>query len=148
MSYEIFNPESLGRPSGWSNGLLAPAGGRLLFVAGQTARLEQGRVPAGSFVEQFGQALDNILPVVHDAGGDATDIGRFTIFVADMDAYRDNLQPLGVTYRARMGRHYPAMALVEVARLVDPNALVEIEATAVISPPSNLHDGGDQPLLA
>ena len=143
MSYEIINPDEMGVPSGWNNGMLAPAGGRVLFVAGQTARAEDGRVPEIGFVEQFGQALDAIL-----TGGTASDIGRLTVFVTDVDAYRTNLKPLGTAYRQRMGKHFPAMALLEVKGLVDPNALIEIEATAVIGPPQNLQDGKGRALLA
>lgn len=130
-TYQIINPASLGTPSGWNNGMLAPAGGRVLFVAGQTACEQSGQPPAG-FVEQFGKALENVLAVVREAGGGPEHIGRLTIFVTDLAAYRAGLKPLGDTYRKAMGRHYPAMALVQVAGLVDPRALVEIEATAVI----------------
>lgn len=147
MSYEIVNPDEMGVPSGWNNGMLAPAGGRVLFVAGQTARAENGRVPEIGFVEQFGQALDAILSVVTTAGGTARDIGRLTVFVTDVNAYRTNLKPLGAAYRQRMGKHFPAMALLEVKGLVDPNALLEIEATAVIAPPQNLQDGKSRSLL-
>jgi enamine deaminase RidA (YjgF/YER057c/UK114 family) len=130
-TYQIINPASLGTPTGWNNGMLAPAGGRVLFVAGQTACERSGQPPAG-FVEQFGKALENVLAVVREAGGRPEHIGRLTIFVTDLAAYRAGLKPLGSIYRQAMGRHYPAMALVQVAGLVDPRALVEIEATAVI----------------
>ncbi len=135
MSYQIVNPADLGAPRGWNNGMLAPAGGRVLFVAGQAAAASDGRVPEASFVEQWDRALDRILQVVREAGGAPESIGRFTIYVTDMAAYRSSLKELGAVYRARMGRHYPAMALVAVAALVDPNAMVEIEATAVIADP-------------
>ncbi len=132
MTYEIFNPGALGEPRGWNNGMLAPAGGRVLFVAGQTARDASGRVPDVGFVEQFDQALANVLAVVREAGGAPDHIGRLTVYVTDMDAYRESLASLGPAWRERMGRHYPAMALVEVRSLVDPEALVEIEATAIL----------------
>lgn len=133
MSFEIVNPDALQAPRGWNHGLLASAGGRVLFVAGQTAADASGQVPDGrSFTEQFGAALENVLAVVTDAGGAPAQIGRFTIYVTDMAAYRENLKPLGAVYRRHMGAHYPAMALVEVRGLVDPRALVEIEATAVL----------------
>ncbi|HUP00958.1 MAG TPA: RidA family protein [Gemmatimonadota bacterium] len=132
MTYEIFNPDALGEPRGWNHGMLSPAGGRVLFVAGQTARDATGDVPESGFVEQFGRALDNVLAVVQAAGGAPEHIGRLTVYVTDMSAYRDSLAQLGAVYRTRMGRHYPAMALVEVASLVDPDAHVEIEATAVL----------------
>jgi enamine deaminase RidA (YjgF/YER057c/UK114 family) len=130
--YHIINPASLGTPSGWNNGMLAPAGGRVLFVAGQTAFHRSSQAPSTGFVEQFGRALENVLAVVRETGGGPEHIGRFTIYVTDLAAYRTSLQPLGDIYRRAMGRHYPAMALVQVAGLVDPRALVEIEATAVI----------------
>jgi NAD(P)-dependent dehydrogenase (short-subunit alcohol dehydrogenase family) len=128
----IINPEELGAPRGWNNGMLAQAGGRILFVAGQTARDGSGKVPAADFVSQFDRALGNVLAIVREAGGEPGDIGRFTIYVTDMALYRTSLKPLGIAYRQRMGTHFPAMALVEVKALVDPRALVEIEATAVL----------------
>jgi len=131
-SYQIINPESLGAPKGWNNGMLAPAGGRVLFVAGQTARDASGKVPRLGFVEQFGRALENVLAVVREAGGGPEHIGRLIIYVTEMAAYRASLQPLGEMYRRLMGRHYPAMALVQVSGLVDERAVVEIEATAVV----------------
>lgn len=132
MSFEKINPEELGAPRGWTNGMLAPAGGRVLFVAGQAPSDANGEVAPADFVTQFGLTLDRILVIVRAAGGEPEHIGRMTIFVSDMDAYRDSLRLLGEAYRARMGLHFPAMALVEVGRLVDPNAMVEIEATAVL----------------
>jgi NAD(P)-dependent dehydrogenase (short-subunit alcohol dehydrogenase family) len=130
--FAVINPEQLGAPRGWSNGMLAPAGGRTLFIAGQTARDGSGRVPAADFVSQFDQALGNVLTVLRAAGGEPTDIGRFTIYVTDIASYRASLKLLGEAYRRRMGTHYPAMALVQVTSLVDQQAVVEIEATAVL----------------
>jgi NAD(P)-dependent dehydrogenase (short-subunit alcohol dehydrogenase family)/enamine deaminase RidA (YjgF/YER057c/UK114 family) len=130
--FAIINPEELGAPRGWNNGMLAPAGGRTLFIAGQTARDGSGRVSSADFVAQFDQALGNVLTVLRAAGGEPGHIGRFTIYVTDMAGYRASLKPLGAVYRRRMGTHYPAMALVQVTSLVDPRALVEIEATAVL----------------
>ncbi len=130
--FAIVNPEELGAPRGWNNGMLAQPGGRMLFIAGQTARDASGRVADGGFVAQFDRALGNVLVVLHQAGGEPGDIGRLTIYVSDMAQYRASLEPLGEVYRRRMGSHFPAMALVEVKSLVDPQAVVEIEATAVI----------------
>ena len=130
--FAIVNPAALGAPRGWNNGMLAPAGGRTLFIAGQTGRDGSGKVPPADFVSQFDRALENVLAVLREAGGEPTDIGRFTIYVTDMGQYRGSLKPLGEVYRRRMGTHYPAMALVQVASLVDPQAAVEIEATAVL----------------
>jgi NAD(P)-dependent dehydrogenase (short-subunit alcohol dehydrogenase family) len=128
----IINPEELGAPRGWNHGMLAPAGGRTLFIAGQTARDASGRVPATDFVSQLDRALGHVLAVLRQAGGEPRDIGRFTIYVTDMAQYRASLKPLGEAYRRRMGTHFPAMALVEVKSLVDQQAMVEIEATAVL----------------
>ena len=127
MSFEILNPEPLGRPSGWNNGLLAPAGGRVLFVAGQAAPTASG------LVAQWEAALERVLVVVRAARGGPQDIGRMTVYVTDQAAYLAGRPALGEIHRRLMGKHYPAMALVEVKALVDPGALVEIEATAVIS---------------
>lgn len=132
MTYRVVNPESLGEPRGWNNGLLAEPGGRVLFVAGQTAREANGTIRASGFVPQFARALENVLAVVREAGGAPEDIGRLTVFVTDLGRYRESLKPLGEAYRGLMGRHYPAMAVVEVTGLVDGDALVEIEATAVL----------------
>jgi enamine deaminase RidA (YjgF/YER057c/UK114 family) len=137
MTFDIVNPEILGKPRGWSNGMLAPAGGRMLFIAGQVASDSSGKIPeniSGSFVEQFVRALSNIKTVVEQARGGVEDIGRLTIFVRDVETYLASRKELGAAYRAIMGAHYPAMTLVEVSRLVDPAAMVEIEATAVIAP--------------
>jgi NAD(P)-dependent dehydrogenase (short-subunit alcohol dehydrogenase family)/enamine deaminase RidA (YjgF/YER057c/UK114 family) len=128
----IINPEELGAPRGWNNGMLAQAGGRTLFIAGQTARDVSGQVAAADFVSQFDRALGNVLAVLRQGGGEPGDIGRFTIYVTDMAQYRASLKPLGEVYRRRMGTHFPAMALVEVKSLVDQQAVVEIEATAVL----------------
>lgn len=130
--WDAINPNELGPPKGWTNGMLAPAGGRILLVAGQDAATAEGVVVEESFVAQFDIALAKTLAVVREAGGDATSIGRMTVFVTDLDAYRDGRKAIGEVWRGRMGRHYPAMALVEVSRLVDPLGKVEIEATAVI----------------
>jgi len=133
MIFEIINPEELGEPRGWNNGMLGPSAGRVLFVAGQTARVgESGaELPAG-FVDQFEAAIQNVVMVVRDAGGGPEHLGRLTMYVVDIDAYRNNLKPLGEVYRRHMGKHYPAMALVAVTSLVDPTAQIEIEGTAIL----------------
>ena len=130
--FDIFNPTVLGEPKGWNNGLLAPSNGRVLFVAGQTARGPSGHIESEDFVEQFALALEHVLTVVREAGGEPVHVGRMTIFVTNLKSYKASLAGLGQAYQLRMGRHYPAMALVEVSGLVDDKAVVEIEATAVI----------------
>ena len=132
MSFEIVNPESLGAPKGWNNGMLAPANGRLLFVAGQAGWESSAGGAPPAFVEQFGRALDKVLAVVRAAGGQPADVARLTLYVTHLASYHESLKPLGEAWRKRFGTHYPAMALVEVSGLVDRGALVEIEATAVI----------------
>jgi enamine deaminase RidA (YjgF/YER057c/UK114 family) len=132
MRHEIVNPESLGAPRGWSNGILAPRGGRLLFVAGQAGWESDAPGDPPGFTDQFARALDKVLAVVREAGGEPTDVARLTVYVTDLAAYREARKPLGEVWRARLGRHYPAMALVEVTGLVDRGALLEMEATAVI----------------
>jgi len=132
VTFEILNPESLGAPKGWSNGVLAPQGGRLLFVAGQ-AGWEMGT--AGDpppFAAQFGRALDKVLAVIRAAGGGPENVARMTVYVTDLAAYRASRALLGEQWRTRFGTYYPAMALLEVRGLVDAGAVVEIEATAVI----------------
>ena len=121
---KIINPPDLRKPGGYSHGVVYP-NGRTLFVAGQAA-------PPGSFVEQFGKALAATVSVVREAGGAPEHVGTMTIFVTSIDEYLASLKPLGVAYRKHMGDHYPAMALVQVARLVDPAAKVEIQSTAVL----------------
>jgi enamine deaminase RidA (YjgF/YER057c/UK114 family) len=126
MAYEIINPEAFGaRPSGWNHGMLGPKGGRMLFVAGQI-------VPVGDFVTQWDGALGRVIQVVRAAGGKPEDIGRMVVYLTDRPAYLANLTPLGEVHRRHMGRHYPAMAVVEVKSLVDSKALVEIEAVAIL----------------
>ncbi|MCY3677283.1 MAG: RidA family protein [Gemmatimonadetes bacterium] len=160
MTFEVVNPPALGPPRGWNNGMLAPEGGRVLFVAGQigvTGAGEGGgregagreggdregagreraeprdREAVGSrLARQFGVALANVMRVVEAAGGRVADVGRLTIYVTDMDGYRGSLAEVGAEYRAVFGKHFPAMALVAVTELVDPRAVVEVEATAVI----------------
>lgn len=145
MSFRILNPEPLGEPRGFNHGLLAPAGGRLLFVAGQTARGPDGRIAPGDLVAQFERALERVLRVVRDAGGGPEAIGRMTVYVTDLEAYRGSLLPLGRAWRRHMGRHYPAMTLVEVEGLMDEGALVEIEATAVLGAGGEPESSGREP---
>ncbi len=125
-------PEAWAAPRGYSNGMLAPASGRLLFVAGQVGWDADKRLIPGGFVAQFGQALANVVAVVEAAGGRPENLGRLTIYVTDRTAYLDEIKAVGEAYRAVMSRHFPAMALVEVSALVEAGAEVEIEGTAVI----------------
>jgi enamine deaminase RidA (YjgF/YER057c/UK114 family) len=132
VTFEIVNPRSLGEPKGWSHGIVAPAGGRLLFVAGQAGwETDAAGAPPG-FSDQFARALDKVLTVVREAGGRPEDVARLTIYVTDLAAYESSRKSIGEAWRARMGRFFPAVALLEVKGLVDRGALVEMEATAVL----------------
>jgi len=112
--------------------MLSSAGGEVLFVAGQDATRPDGEIDSDDFTEQFETALAKSVRVVVDAGGSAPDIGRITIYVTDIETYLARRSEIGDAYRKWMGRHFPAMSLVEVSRLVDPRAKVEIEVTAII----------------
>lgn len=126
------NPSDLGAPKGFSHGVLTPPGAALLFVAGQVGWDRHEKLVSDDFVGQFAQALRNIARVVDAAGGTVTQIARLTIYVTDKNDYLADLRSVGQAYREVMGKHFPAMALVEVSALVEPGAKVEIEATAAI----------------
>ena len=132
MTYEHVNPEELGTPPGWNHGMLGPTSARVLFVASQDGSAPTGGVTEPDLVEQFRIALDKAVTVVREAGGGPEDIGRLTVYVTDFEAYRARSDELREAYRALMGRHYPATTIVEVRRLADPGALVELEATALV----------------
>ncbi len=132
MAFTVINPKSLGAPHGYANGMLAEAGGRLLFVAGQIAWNEKQQIVSADFVEQFDRALANVLIVVNEAGGTAAQIARLVIYVTDKHEYRERTREVGERYRTHMGKHFPAMVLVEVRGLLDDRAKVEIEAMAVL----------------
>jgi enamine deaminase RidA (YjgF/YER057c/UK114 family) len=126
------NPKSLGRPRGYSNGQLTSPGARLLFVAGQIGWDEGQRLVGEDFVEQFDRALRNVLEVVREAGGAPTGVARLVVYVTDKREYAARTGEIGERWRALMGRHYPAMALVEVKGLLEDGAKVEIEGVAVL----------------
>jgi enamine deaminase RidA (YjgF/YER057c/UK114 family) len=132
MSLEFINPESLGRPRGYANGVLAPSGGALLFIAGQIGWDEWQRIVSADFVAQFERALANVLTVVREAGGTPEQIARLVIYVTDKEEYRTRQGEIGDCWRKLMGRHFPAMALLEVSALLEDEAKVEIEGIAVI----------------
>jgi enamine deaminase RidA (YjgF/YER057c/UK114 family) len=129
---DVVNPPELGKPHGFAHGLLAPGGGRVLFVAGQTATDSEGRVAPGEFSGQFETALSRVLAVVRAAGGGPEHIARMTVYVTSMQQYRESRSALRSIWQRTIGSHYPAMALVQVTALVDEGATVEIDATAVL----------------
>ena len=133
MTFRIINPESLGAPSGYANGLLTETSGKLLFIAGQIAWDQQHRIVSDDFVKQFDKALGNVVIVVSEAGGTASDIARLIIYVTDKREYLERTREVGERYRKHMGKHFPAMVLVQVASLLDDAAKVEIEGIAVLA---------------
>lgn len=133
MRIQPIQPPSWAQPKGYANGVLVQDPSRFVFTAGQIAwDCEQQLVGEGDFVAQFRQALSNVLTVVGEAGGQAEHMVRLTIYVSDKDAYIAATRELGAVYRELMGGHYPAMALVQVAALIEEGALVEIEGTAAL----------------
>lgn len=139
---QIIAPDGWAAPRGYVNGLVVPAGRRLLVVAGQIGWDAQASLvkPTASadgsvedaFVCQFAQALRNVATVVQTAGGQATDVISLRIYVTDKARYMAHSRAVGAAYRAVFGRHYPTMALVQVADLLEDGALVEIEAMAAL----------------
>jgi len=125
----FLQPPDWPAPKGYANGVTGR--GRIVLVGGQVGWDRQGRFPP-DFVAQVQQALRNILAVLAQAGGGPEHVARLTWYVVDMEEYRGSLRALGPAYRAVMGRHFPAMTLVQVAALVEPEARVEIEATALL----------------
>jgi enamine deaminase RidA (YjgF/YER057c/UK114 family) len=132
MPFKFVNPEMLGKPRGYSNGVLAPAGGSLLFIAGQIGWNGKQQMVSQDFVEQFDRALANLITVVIEAGGTPENIARLVVYVTDKREYRQRTREVGERWRALMGRHFPAMALVEVKSLLEDDAKVEIEGIAVL----------------
>jgi enamine deaminase RidA (YjgF/YER057c/UK114 family) len=133
MKLDTVHPEGWEPPSGYANGIVVPAGSRLLFVAGQIAwDADQVLVGRGDFVAQFRQALANVLAVVDAAGGSPEHLASVTVYVKDKQAYLASTRAIGAAWRELVGRHYPAMALVQVADLLEKDALVEIQAVAAL----------------
>jgi enamine deaminase RidA (YjgF/YER057c/UK114 family) len=125
------NPPELAAPSGFSHAVVA-AGSRLVFLAGQTALGPDGRVGGAGVVEQFERALANLLTALAAAGGGPEHLASLTVYIVDMDDYRAHAAQIGVVWRRLVGRDYPAMAAVGVARLWDAEALVEVQGHAVL----------------
>ena len=130
MSTELVVVDSGPMPKGYANGRIGR--GPVLHVAGQVGWNADGRFAAKDLPGQFAQALDNVIAVVHAARGRTVDIAEMTIYVTDIEAYRQGRKEIGPLWRERMQSHFPAMALVGVAALVEPEALVEIQAVAYL----------------
>jgi enamine deaminase RidA (YjgF/YER057c/UK114 family) len=130
MSARILQPDGWARPSGYSNGMAAR--GTQVFIAGQIGWLPDGRFPSSDLADQVRLALENILAVLKEARGEPRHIVRLTWFVTSRTEYTEQLAKIGAAYRSVMGKHFPAMSVVQVAGLIEAQAKVEIEATAVI----------------
>ncbi len=131
---KILQPPGWAKPKGFSNGIAAT--GKLVFIAGQVGFNSQGLFEEKTFQGQFRQTLKNILAVLAEAGGRPEHIVRMTWYIVDKREYLGAIKEVGIAYRELVGRHYPAMAVVQVAALMEDEARVEIETTAVIPEPA------------
>lgn len=127
---QVVHPHHWKATKGYSAGMIAE--GRQLFIAGQIGWDAQQVFHSDDLIEQFAMALDNVLAVVQAANGSVEQITEMTVFVTDLEGYRQRYKELGPIWRDRLGRHYPAMALIGIAGLVEERALVEIQARAVL----------------
>ena len=131
MSTERVNPPELSPPAGFSHAVVA-TGTRVVFLAGQTALDTEGKVTGDTLPAQFEKALTNLLTALAATGGTPADLARVTVYATDVAAYRVHAAELGRVWRRLAGRDYPAMAVVEVVRLWDDQALVELDGFAVL----------------
>ena len=129
--HRLVNPETMAPATGFAHAVV-PTQGRAVYLAGQTASNPAGVVVGDTFCEQYDVALGNVVEALGHAGGNPTDIVSLVVYATDMQAYRDDRAGVGTAHRKHLGRHYPAMALLGVTSLFDPDAMVEIIATAVI----------------
>lgn len=130
---QVLQPKTWKRPKGYANGIVAE--GRMIFVAGQVGWDEQERFNSDSFAGQAEQALANIVAILAEAGAGPEHLVRLTWFVVDKAEYLASLEATGAAYRRVIGRHFPAMSVVEVKGLYEDGAKLEIEATAVLPGP-------------
>jgi enamine deaminase RidA (YjgF/YER057c/UK114 family) len=131
MSLQRIDPPELARPSGFAHAVRA-SGTTRVYLAGQTALDAEGRIVGATIVEQFHQALTNVLSALRAAGGAPEHLASATIYLVDIAGYRAHAREIGAVWRRLAGRDYPAMAAIGVARLWDEAALVEIQAVAEI----------------
>ena len=130
MTHKMIQPEGWAAAKGYANGVLTEDGH--LFVGGQIGWNADQKFESHDFIRQMEQTLHNILDVVEAAGGSAEDITRLTWYVIDKKEYQARQREIGETYRKVLGRHFPAMAMIVVSALLEDEALIEIEATAVL----------------
>ena len=131
MTHKAINPENWASPKGYSNAMLTADG--TLYIGGQVGWNAEEKFESDNFIGQMEQALRNIVTIIDTAGGKIEDITRLTWFVTDKQEYMKNQSEVGKVYRKVLGRHFPAMSMVIVAGLVEDGALLEIEATAVLT---------------
>lgn len=130
MTLERINPPELGTPSGFSHAVRGE--GRVVLLAGQTALDPHGRIVGDGVVEQFEQALGNLLTSLRAAGGEPGDLASLTVYIVDMPDYRAHAREIGAVWKRLVGRDYPAMAGIGVSRLWDEDALVEVQGIALL----------------
>lgn len=132
MSFDLLNPAGLESPVGYSH-IAKITGGTIVHVAGQAPFDTSGQVVGkGDFVAQFGQVLRNLKTAINAAGGEPQQYAVLTIYITDLQTYLNNKKPLGSVYKEVFGRHFPAITLVEVKSLYNPECMVEISGVAVI----------------
>ena len=142
--HRLVNPETMTPATGFAHAVV-PTQGQAVYLAGQTASNPAGVVVGRTFCEQYEVALNNVVEALKHAGGQSTDIVSLVVYTTDMQAYRGDRARVGAAHRKHLGRHYPAMALLGVTELYDPDALVEIVATAVIPNHNNPDHGVSDP---
>jgi enamine deaminase RidA (YjgF/YER057c/UK114 family) len=132
MPFELLNPAGLERPVGYAH-VAKVTGGQVVYVAGQAPFDEGGRVVGkGDFVAQFAQVMQNLKIAIEAAGGRPHQYAALTIYITDLQAYLDNKKPLGTAYRQVFGKYFPAITLVQVKSLYNPDCMLEISGIAVI----------------
>ena len=136
--HELVNPPGMPPPVGYAH-VVVPSEGRTIHIAGQTGHGPDGVLPEG-IVEQFDGACANVVSALRAAGGEPEHLASMQIFVTDVEGYAAASKEIGEAYRRHFGRHYPAMALLGVTRLLDPAAMVELVAVAVVPPPPSPRD--------
>jgi enamine deaminase RidA (YjgF/YER057c/UK114 family) len=127
---EVLQPQGWARPRGYSNGMVAQ--GRQIYVAGQVGWDGNGRFASPRLADQVRQALMNIVAILAEAGGAPAHVVRLTWYVTSREEYYEQLSDIGAAYRAVLGKHFPTMSVVQVVALMEKEARVEIEATAVL----------------
>ena len=128
--HRLFNPEGMAPATGFSYGAVVREG-NTLYIAGITGHYVDLTIDEG-IADQFGRACESLAKVIVESGGEPSDLVSLTIYTSDMALYRDNLKPIGESWRATFGKEFPPMALIGISELLDPKAMVELVGVAVI----------------